>query len=234
MGISKTTEAKLGLDKGEFHTVDGRKLKLSDHFTGKDFVSDDGSGAFIRHNSLLRVCKELFYITSRDVRIEQVPRSDNRYSATAVVTYVLIPKIEKLDVRDEDKEPIAPRQFSFSSSADCYFGNHPPQCDKYMTAMAETRASGRALRFLLGVEFCTKEEIADNTEEVELDNAPIKPNTVMTIEKKFMGQHGITIEQIRKLIKKPDLETISTLTIAEGAVLTQKLHRNLEKLSKVM
>ncbi len=221
MARSKTAEQKLALDDKTFKTIDGREITLSDHFDSKDFVVDDDNGSFVKHDALLRVCKELFYIEQRKVKIVQVPDRTNNMCATAVVTYILEPKVEG-----------STRYFTFESSADCYYGNHPPHCDRYFTAMAETRASGRALRFLLGVNFCTKEEIAGNpTDNIDADNDPIKPNTVMLIEKKFMGQNKITIEQIREQAKKPELGALEELTIAEGAKLIQKLNRNLIKLT---
>ncbi len=221
MARSKTEEQKLGLEDNVFKTVDGREITLSDHFHAKDFVVDDKTGSFVKHDALLRVCKELFYILERNVNIVQVPDRTNNMCATAIVSYKLQPK-----------SALSGRIFTFQSSADCYYGNHPPHVDRYNTAMAETRASGRALRFLLGVNFCTKEEIAGNpTDNIDADNDPIKPNTIMLIEKKFMGQHGITIEQIREQAKKPELGTLEELTIAEGAKLIQKLNRNLVKLT---
>ena len=54
------------------------------------------------------------------------------------------------------------------------------------------------------------------------------------IEKKFMGQHGIKIEQMRKLLKKSegDMPNLSYLTVSEGGELVQKLNRYLDKLKE--
>lgn len=215
--------AKINLKGKLFTTIDGRVLSLDEYFQDRDFCTDDnGKSFFVKHDALLRTCKELFHIVERSVHICQSPNKNNGLFATATVSYRLNPKYENDNVDDI---------FFFESSADCHPHNSPPGADKYHTAMAETRASGRALRFLLGVEFCTKEEISDGTREY-IDDDPISSNVKNMIEKKFMGQHGIDLGQIRKLLDKTEEEMpdLSVLTVGEGSELVQKLNRNINKL----
>lgn len=220
--------AKINLKDKQFTTIDGRILNIEEYFTEKDFVSDDnGQGNFIKHDALMRVCKKLFSIVGRSVNIIRAPSAANGMCAAATVTYILFAK-------EINSGEIGTQHFSFTSSGDCNPQNAPSfPADRYMTAMAETRASGRALRFLLGVDFCTKEEIAGKAKEY-IDDDPISKNALSMIEKKFMGQHGIKIEQMRKLLKKSegDMPNLSYLTVSEGGELVQKLNRYLDKLKE--
>jgi hypothetical protein len=218
-----------------FNPIDGRKFKVLDYFNPSDFATDgEGRGTFVKHDALLRVCKELFIILGRDVHIAQSPSEPNGMCATATVRYDLSPKTEEYEkqrkkVAEGELKEWECQHFSFQSSGDCYPANQPQGVgSNYFTAMAETRASGRALRFLLGVDFCTKEEISGPTQEQGFnDKDPISENTKSVIEKKFMGRHGVTLNQIRNLLKKTEKEmpSLDCLTVAEGATLMQKLSK---------
>lgn len=231
--MAKTPAQKLGYEDREFTTVDGRTLVMGDYFKPDDFAVDERSGAFVKHDALLRVLKKLFKIRYREADIKQVPVKDNGWSGTVMVMYDVVP------LKDEDQDEAPPPDeakysredsYSWASTGNCHAGNAPHGFEKYTLVMAETRASGRALRQLLGVEFCTKEELAEKTVDVEFDDSPIKPNTVMMIEKKFMNQKGITLLQMAKLLKKEPFETLDSLTVAEGQDLTIKLNRHSDKL----
>lgn len=210
-----------------FTTIDGRELKVEDYFRlDRDFAIEGNSG-FVKHDSLLRVCKALFHIVNRDVHIHMSKEG----FASASVTYALLPKdFQPKNVLDK------PKTYYFTSSGDCTKQNAPPApANIYFTAMAETRASGRALRFLLGVEFCTKEEIGDRKPVAEEDSDElISKNVVSLIEKKFMGEFGINIEQMRKLLKKDEKEfpDLASLSVEDGAELMRRLNRSAEKLAK--
>lgn len=113
------------------------------------------------------------------------------------------------------------------------FGN-----EKYSTTVAETRASARCLRNLLGVDFCSREEIDEQTEGVEADDAPAKPRQIMVVERKFMGEHGVTMDEINKILAKKwkdkfkdnPIKQLEELTQNEIAHIISYLHRYLDNL----
>lgn len=236
--MAKTAAEKLDYVDREFTTIDGRTFKMGDYFEPEDFAISDKNEAFITHDALLRVTKHLFRITRRSSMIEQGPNASNGNCAAVTVGYNVTPVDPKTgakytEAKDSKDDGAWWREtdYDWSSSADCSKENAPPGFERYPTAMAETRASGRCLRNLLNVAYCTKEEYGETTLDVANDKEPIRPGIITMIEKKFMGDYGIKIEQIRGLVKR-EFKVLGDLTSAEGADLVQKLHRNLEKLKK--
>jgi hypothetical protein len=222
---AKTPEEK-ARDKFEdmtFTTIDGRELNMKDYFRPEDFaVGERADDVYIKHIGLVRVLKQLFFVKARLPRTIQAPTKENEWCAAVEVQYCVIPKTK-------DK-PIL--EYIWGSTADCRTSNAMQGFNKYTTTNAETRASGRAIRQLLGVDFCTMEEVADQLTEVEIDNSPIQPPQQLLIEKKFMAQCGITLAQIRKLLKKSEeeLPILDDLTRSQAADLINLLNKNLEKL----
>lgn len=210
-----------------FTTIDGRTLKVHDYFEEKDFITDNGK--FVKHDALLRVCKALFYIKDRDVRILSSPSATNGFFASATVTYGLVPKKENIEEAANKDTFVERDYYSFTSSADCTPENRAPKpADIYYTAMAETRASGRALRFLLGVDFCTKEEIGIREE----GSQGITDAQMSLIEKKFMSKEGgFSLEDVRKILNKTeeDFKDLKDLTLEEASNLINKLHNKRRK-----
>ena len=124
---------------------------------------------------------------------------------------------------------------TWSAVADCKANNAMPGMERYTTAMAETRASSRVLRRILGLEdFCTKEELAELTSDVEDNGEPAEDSQIMLIEKKFIEDHGVTIETVNKRLKRKEGdkyyinsadELKTKLTSGQAATLIQKLQR---------
>lgn len=193
-----------------FLPVDGVERNIKDFFQESDFITDNGT--FVKHDGLLKACKKIFRLIEKRVHCLESPTVNNGNVAVARVTYV---------VRDRENG----EQYVFESLADCCLKNQAsPPGSNYYTAMAETRASGRALRFLLGVDFCTKEEVGVGIPDDEL----ISPNVVAVIEKKFLNpETGITIEDVRSFLDRTEqqLPNLNVLTSEEGAKLMQHLNK---------
>ena len=230
--MAKTAAEKLDYVDREFTTIDRRTLKMGDYFNPEDFAVSDKNEAFITHDALLRVTKQLFRIARRTCMVDQGPNTSNGGCAAVTVGYTVYPVDVETgkDIKEEDNDGYA-ISYDWDSSADCSKENAPPGFERYPTAIAETRASGRCLRNLLNVAYCTKEEYGETVLDVANDKDPIRPGIITMIEKKFMGDYGIKFEQIRGLVKR-EFKVLGDLTSAEGADLVQKLHRNMEKLKK--
>lgn len=210
----------------KFTTILGDEHSVEDHFKPGDFVvAKQGSGEtlFIRHDPLLRVAKdpEVLGIMARKVDVNQTPDKGNEWSATATVTYRF---------GDEDKN------VTWASSADCRKSNARGGFATYSTAMAETRASARALRFALGVEFCSAEEIADlesMTDEIFSD--PVEESQIGVIKNKLFKQYGFTLEDVQKYVSKEferDIDMLEELYKGEAAQVIQSFHRRKKPVDK--
>ncbi len=228
--MAKTDAEKLDYVDREFTTIDRRTFKMGDYFNPEDFVLSDKNEAFIKHDALLRVTKRLFRISRRTCMVDQGPNASNGNCAVVTVGYNIFPVDVETgkDITEEDGYPVG---YDWDSSADCSKENAMAGYERYPTANAETRASGRCLRNLLNVDYCTKEEYGETTFDVDNDKEPIRPGIITMIEKKYLGDYGIKMEQIRGLVKR-EFKDLKDLTSSEGADLVQRLHRNMAKLKK--
>jgi hypothetical protein len=193
-------------------TLSGETFKLKDHFTMRDFVITDKGDPFVRHDPLLRVAKKVLGIKGKQARVFQTPDKGNEWSATVMVEYSF----------NDDT--------SFSATADCRKSSSKGGFDLYTTAMAETRASARALRFALGVEICSADEIADIDSMGELDqDEAIEDNQMAVLKNKYMRQHGVTLEKIQEITGVVVLEE---LTKAQASELFKKLNTQINRKKK--
>jgi len=129
--------------------ADQKERKLSDHFEEDDFdEAKDKRNIFVRHDALLRVAKQIWGIKDKDLTTVQPPTKENDWCAVVEVVYTfgLV-----------GNKPI----FKWKENGDCRAKTANPGFKNYTTALAATRASSRALRFALGLEICTQEEITD-------------------------------------------------------------------------
>jgi hypothetical protein len=192
--------------------INGDSFKLKDHFTKRDFVITEKGEPFVRHDPLLRVAKAVLGVKGKKVQVFQCPDRGNEWSATVAVNY---------EFSDD---------YSFSATADCRKSSSKGGFDLYTTAMAETRASARALRFALGVEICSSDEIADISNMGEIDqDAPIEDGQMTVLKNKFMRQHGVTLEKIQELT---GVVTLEELTFAQAADLIGKLTSTVNRKKK--
>jgi len=232
-GRGNTLASKLGYEDVEFTTIDGRKLNMGEYFKPDDFaVNGDDNEAVIKHDGMQRVLFNLFTVAERTVMVHQSPQKQNEWCAVVSVCMRLKPKIVVDDELDQDVD-----SYIWEAVADCRKSNAMPGMERYTTAIAETRASGRVIRRMLGLEdFCTREELAETTIDVEDDTVPIDKAQLLLLKGKFLGDKklGITIETINKRLKRSendknfitdedDLD--KKLTRGQAADLIAKLHR---------
>ena len=73
----------------------------------------------------------------------------------------------------------------------------------------------------------------EQTEDIESDDAPAKPQQIMLIERKFMSEHSITMEEINAILKekfKKETKQLEDLLQIEIAYVISYLHRYLSNI----
>ena len=198
----------------KFTAIDNVERLMGDYFTENDFEKGDSGDYYIKHAGLLRVLKNIFKIEKYCAEIKQCAEKSNDWNSSVSVTIIISRK---------DSSPDEFDKFSWTSVADCNKINSCPGFEKFPTAMAETRAALRCLRFLLGIDFCGAEEIDKDTEVVD-ENEPIKHNQIILLEGKFMGELGVTFEEISKIVGR-EVNKLSSLTYLEASALIPKLNK---------
>lgn len=193
----------------EANPINGESFKLRHNFASRDFVITEKGNPFVRHDPLLRVAKKVLGVKGKIVEVVQPPSKGNEWCSTVTVTYTFQDGL------------------SFSGSADCRTSSSKGGFDLYTTAMAETRASARALRFALGVDICSADEIADIDAMGEVDqDEPIEENQLNILKKKYMLEHGVTLEEIQDLTGVVVLEE---LTKHQASELFKKLNTKVNR-----
>lgn len=190
--------------KRKVKAINGKEYELGQYFNKNDFVDKQGEGIFVLHEPLLRVAKEVLGIKGRAVQIVQPPHKANDWSTTTIVKY-------KFD-----------DGIVFESSAEARIGNLDKKMHQYSAAMAETRASSRALRFALGVDICSIEEIGvtKNVDDSN-DDSPIEAVQVAAIKR--IIQKGVPMDKVKKLMSGKD--TFEELSNGEATKLIQELQK---------
>ncbi len=202
------------LDDKEGVAVNGHAYFLSDYFSEADFISEDGNH-FVLHDPLLNAAKDLLGIESKTVELCHVGDT----SAAVKVRYNF-----KGDYQWE-----AMGEFS-QANAKGKFGQYP-------VSMAETRASSRALRFALGVSFCSYDEIKSggttvvNVEKIENYGDKIT-NTQEAKIKKLCGALSIDSAEFASDILDRQVGGISFLTLEEGAKVFKAIKSKYEEATK--
>jgi hypothetical protein len=185
--------------------MDGEERILADYFSDDDFeISKDKKDVFIRHNALLRVAKKVFGgIKKRRAKGLGVPKKQDNFCAAAEVVYIF-----------GDGNEV-------SALADCSSTTASPGFKNYTTALAETRASSRALRLALGVELVASEEMTDIESLVDREEGlPAQDQQKQLMKRKFMrkkekGGKGKTYKDI-SLILGRKVRTLDELTRGEA------------------
>jgi len=174
-------------------------------------------GKYPTVNGLRRITPSLLkgkFITQESI-VHQVPCESNAYSAT--VMHRITVEIEHLS--KESTILIA------EGCADASSRNLNGAYENYPTAMAETRAEGRALRRLLNVNLVVKEEIDDGDLNLNTYNSPNKINDIqiqslnkqcnqlnIDLEKFLALAKGIAIDNLPKISREVTLELLEILS----------------------
>lgn len=185
--------------------MDAKERTLGDCFSDDDFeISKDKKSVFIRHDALLRVAKETFGgIKSRLPRVLGMPKKQDNFCSVVEVVYTF----------GDGQEA--------GATADCSQATASPGFKNYTTALAETRASSRALRFALGVNLVASEEMTDIESLVDQEaGLPAQDQQKQLMKRKFMrkkekGGKGKTYKDI-SLILGRKVRTLDELTRGEA------------------
>ena len=204
--------------------INGNVKKVLDVFDRADFFTSDDGKYLVKHAGLLRAFKKQFVLSHYNVRVEQAPQLNNDWCACVCVDYMFSDKVAEEDHFD--------RGYNWSASADCRSGTS--EMDKYTTAVAETRASARALRSILGIEMCSLEEVAGPFNKGAKRQEAFVPEQVkaglaeqtqlMLIERKFFKEIGKSMADIEKIVKRK-VEGLIDLTKEEAALVIEKFNK---------
>lgn len=200
------------IDNSEMIGFDGKQRAVADHFSEKDFVTDNGR-QFVKHGPMLREVKKIFGIRFKTVNVIQAPSRTNGMIAAVQVSFGL----------GKDSE----RYGEWSATADCGPHNPPGQGNGYPTAVAETRADSRAFRFLLGLDFCSWDEIG------KIGNSNINPNgnsnnigttQKQVIETKFFGEKNKKIKDVISIVGR-NINKLDDLTYDEARTVIMEFNK---------
>jgi len=184
--------------------ADGVERDLSKLFELDDFdESKEKDQIFVRHDALLRVAKKTFGgLKSRIPHVLQTPLKSNDWCATVEVVYTFRKPVMKI-----------------GATGDCRSGTARQMFKSYTTALAETRASARALRFAIGIEMVTHEEITNIDEIVDAQaKEPATDSQKNMIKKRFLSEKGgRTMEEIAEIIGEKKVVTLDQLTRGHAA-----------------
>ena len=188
--------------------MDGQERKVGDLFSTADFdKSKDGKKTFVRHDALLRAAKRAFGgIKRKATRPHGTPTTESDLLAVVEVEYFFADGLR------------------WSAVADCSRKTANADFRNYTTALAETRASARALRNALGLEIVTQEEVTD-VEDI-IDKAAREPaleNQKAVIRKKFLDTGKSSLEDLSKILGKKVL-TLDQLTRGEATEILERLN----------
>ena len=199
----------------------GEEKSLSELFVPGDFQDIDGND-FITFKALLRAAKKTYGIRGYACNIVQTPESSNGWCATVVARYEF-----------GGAKGFEEMQLIFDGAADCREGSTSPGFDKYMIALAETRAKARSLRDALGVEICSSDEIARPSKgERSFTNADgkekIEATQAVVIRTKFMKELGKTLEDVEAVIGRK-VENIEECTKEEAGNILAAFNKHTRK-----
>lgn len=186
------TEKKLDFSEDYYSLLNENEIIVTEE--GDHVVTVDG---------LLRVAMEHTDFIGFKTDVVQVPDKKNDWSAAAVVVI----KFKS--------------GFVFSGAADARYGTMADGFKQYSTALAETRALGRALRRSLRIKACTEEEISD-------EEQPISDIQKNLIKKQFIDKDVINIKDIYTIIGR-DVSTIGELTEKEATLVIDKANKKIGK-----
>jgi hypothetical protein len=122
--------------------------------------------------------------------------------------------------------------FTFGDAADCRTSTSKNGFDQYTTAMAVTRASARALRFALGIPYCSSEEIADINNMIDdTYNDDIDDQSLAVLKKKYFTQYGFNMDDVNRFLDHEIFE-LEELRRGEAQDLMQWMNRQKKPIDK--
>jgi len=192
----------------KIYPATGEEIAILDVMDASEFDQDDNGNIFVKHATLLKTAKKMFGgIVAKNSEVCQSPEKSNNWNVVVKVSYKF-------------KSGLV-----WSAVADCNKSSAPREFEQYPTALAETRASARCLRDVLGVEFCSTEEIAtmDTLQNIKIDNK----SPVTTTQKKaistLLTRCSKSIENITDIIGH-SVQSLDELTEAEAVIIIDELN----------
>lgn len=202
------------MPKIEYKFKSSGKIDWQAMFNPEYFVYPEGDTSkdpFLKVDGLLELA-DIRGVESKEVVV--VPVSDSLIAVTV-----------KMKFAPNGEEPNGK---VWSATADANPANvGDKKFSKYLTTIAETRATGRCIRGALGIRLCSYEEIAKDDMNAE-DDLPIKDTTLVII-KRQMEQKRITEDEVLKKVqeKSPnkDISSLNQLNASQGQFLVSWLNK---------
>jgi len=202
------------LEKGAIPlTEEDEQIKFRDYIQDHEIYTSQSGEEFVYVKGLLRIAWGYAGLVGWETQVVQSPERKNAWSATVVVKCTFLAK---------DKERKKWTKKFASGAADCRWSTAGDGFQNYTTALAETRALGRAIRRYLGIELCTFEE------QYTPQNHPITDNQRNCLEKKFLQPGLFTLQDVSKLIGR-DVASLAELNGQEASETILRLNKLLKK-----
>lgn len=114
----------------------------------------------------------------------------------------------------------------WSAMADACSGNIGGNFKKYLSAMAETRATGRCHKEALGIRLCTFEECDENDiKDPSQGTAPVTDVILAAIKRQLEIKKIPESEMVQKIqAKYPEITALAQLTCGQGLLLLRSLN----------
>jgi hypothetical protein len=193
--------------------VEEEEVRFRDRILDHELYTNESGEEFVYVRGLLRIAWGYAGMIGYESEVIQAPERKNAWSATVVV---------KCTFRALDPDTKKYIKKYASGAADCRQSTAGEGFEQFTTAMAETRALGRALRRYLGIDLCTVEE------QDTPDKHPITDNQRNCIEKKFFKTGLFTLKDVSNLIER-DVASLTELNGHEASVVIMKLNKALKK-----
>lgn len=214
MGSGRTNESsrrkliimpKKELEEKQDEIKEEEKVRFEDYLIEeRDIYTNDRNERFVYVAALIRLARGHADMKGWISDVVQAPTKENLWSATVVV---------KCQFKNGD--------FA-SGAADCRITTAGDGFQNYTTALAETRALGRALRRYLDINLCTFEE------QYTPENNSITDTQKNALEKKFLKKGLFNMKDVCKVVGR-EVSSLTDLTEKEAADLLMKFNKLLKK-----
>lgn len=172
--------------------------------------NSEKSGGYPTVNGLRRVANMIYEIVSSETKVIQAPNLENNCIATVQhdIEYIVSDIITK----------------RYSGVADAYSGNTEPPFSRHLSATAETRAEGRALRRLLRLNTLTAEEMQEES-RVAIQSEVKTTDTQITGIDMVCKRLDVNVENLVKQLIKKKVKTIKQISHNEALSVIEQLNR---------
>jgi hypothetical protein len=206
-------DLRIDIEEQQKKTQETKPVDYSEFLQEGDIQQGDDGGDYVLVSALVRIAKEHAGMIGYDTMVVQSPEKNNQWSATVVVRVRLSDKGNQYHLLHEAQV--------WSGAADCRLGNARDGFHRYTTALAETRALGRALRRALGIEMCTLEEVRDRS-------GPLTAFQKQHIKVKFIDNEMFKLNDVSKVVGR-EIDNLDCLTEEEASEVIETLTKKVNK-----